>query len=90
LKPSEDPSVLPERVVDLGGMAGWRVGIHARHRQHFTKPERSRGDWRDRKLQLSCRAMILEIRAAEGGDDAKLLVIEQWKVYQRVIELEGL
>ncbi len=34
--------------------------------------------------------MILEIRAAEGGDDAKLLVIEQWKVYQRMIELEGL
>jgi protein subunit release factor A len=34
--------------------------------------------------------MIIEIRAAEGGEDAKLLVIEQWKVYQRAIELEGL
>ena len=40
--------------------------------------------------RLSWAAMIIEIRAAEGGDDAKLLVIEQWKVYQRAIELEGL
>jgi protein subunit release factor A len=39
---------------------------------------------------LACAAMIIEIRAAEGGEDAKLLVIEQWKVYQRAIELEGL
>jgi len=26
--------------------------------------------------------MFVEIRAAEGGNDAKLLVIEQLKVYQ--------
>jgi protein subunit release factor A len=34
--------------------------------------------------------MIVEIRAAEGGDDAKFLVIDQWRIYERVIELEGL
>jgi len=27
--------------------------------------------------------MFIEIRAAEGGNDSKLLVIEQLKVYQR-------
>jgi len=43
-----------------------------------------------RRARATLLAMILEIRAAEGGDDAKLLVIEQWKVYQRMIELEGL
>ncbi len=35
-------------------------------------------------------AIILEIRAAEGGDDAKLLVIEQYRVYQRLMALEQL
>lgn len=29
-------------------------------------------------------AVILEIRAAEGGSDAKLLVIEQLKIYVRL------
>lgn len=29
-------------------------------------------------------SLILEIRAAEGGDDAKDLVREQFKVYARV------
>lgn len=29
-------------------------------------------------------AIIVEIRAAEGGDDAKLLVLEQRVIYQRV------
>ena len=27
--------------------------------------------------------MILEIRAAEGGDDAKLLVHDQWSIYEQ-------
>jgi len=31
-------------------------------------------------------AMIVEIRAAEGGSDAKLLVYEQFNVYRK---LEG-
>jgi len=30
--------------------------------------------------------VILEIRAAEGGDDAKALVIEQFNIYRK---LEG-
>jgi len=29
-------------------------------------------------------AVIIEIRAAEGGSDAKLLVIEQMKIYVRL------
>jgi protein subunit release factor A len=29
-------------------------------------------------------AVIIEIRAAEGGDDAKLLVLEQTKIYIRL------
>ena len=28
--------------------------------------------------------MILEIRAAEGGDDAKMLVLEQLGIYAKV------
>jgi protein subunit release factor A len=34
--------------------------------------------------------LIIEIRAAEGGQDAKLLVIEQFKVYERFMQLERL
>lgn len=34
--------------------------------------------------------VIVEIRAAEGGEDAKLLVIEQFKVYERFMVLECL
>lgn len=34
--------------------------------------------------------MIIEIRAAEGGDDAKLLVIDQFRIYGRVAERRGL
>ena len=34
--------------------------------------------------------IIIEIRAAEGGEDAKLLVTEQYRVYTRFMELEGL
>jgi protein subunit release factor A len=28
-------------------------------------------------------SVIVEIRAAEGGDDAKLLVLEQHRIYER-------
>lgn len=34
--------------------------------------------------------LILEIRAAEGGDDAKLLVEEMTKVYSTVASRRGL
>jgi protein subunit release factor A len=34
--------------------------------------------------------MILEIRAAEGGEDAKLLVEEQITIYARVATRRGL
>jgi len=35
-------------------------------------------------------SILIEIRAAEGGDDAKLLVLEQFKVYERYMVLECL
>jgi protein subunit release factor A len=35
-------------------------------------------------------AMVVEIRAAEGGDDAKLLVIEQRNIYYRLCGRRGL
>jgi protein subunit release factor A len=35
-------------------------------------------------------AIIVEIRAAEGGQDAKLLVDEQYKAYARYMDLECL
>ena len=28
-------------------------------------------------------SVIVEIRAAEGGEDAKLLVLEQWEIYRK-------
>lgn len=34
--------------------------------------------------------LIIEIRAAEGGDDAKLLVHEQFAVYQKLAVRERL
>jgi len=34
--------------------------------------------------------MIIEIRAAEGGDDAKDLVEEQFAIYARVAARRGL
>lgn len=34
--------------------------------------------------------VIVEIRAAEGGEDAKLLVVEQYKIYERYMTLERL
>ena len=34
--------------------------------------------------------MFIEIRAAEGGDDAKMLVLEQFRVYEKMMVLECL
>lgn len=34
-------------------------------------------------------ALIIEIRAAEGGDDAKLLVREQVRVYSKFADRRG-
>jgi len=34
--------------------------------------------------------VVVEIRSGEGGEDAKLLVIEQFKVYERFMQLERL
>jgi len=34
--------------------------------------------------------ITIEIRAAEGGDDAKLLVLEQFAIYARLAAKEGL
>jgi protein subunit release factor A len=36
------------------------------------------------------KELVLEIRAAEGGDDAKLLVMDQAKAYLRRAERRGL
>lgn len=35
-------------------------------------------------------SVIVEIRAAEGGDDAKNLVFEQFGIYARVAQRRGL
>jgi len=35
-------------------------------------------------------SIIVEIRAAEGGDDAKLLVLQQLRIYQKRASLHGL
>ena len=34
--------------------------------------------------------MIVEIRAAEGGSDAKLLVEDQYRIYRKFVERRGL
>jgi len=34
--------------------------------------------------------LVIEIRAAEGGDDAKQLVVEQSKLYSRLCSKAGL
>lgn len=36
------------------------------------------------------KSLIIEIRAAEGGDDAKLLVEEQFKIYRKMGVRRGL
>jgi protein subunit release factor A len=35
-------------------------------------------------------AVIVELRAAEGGDDARLLVREQWTLYTKLGVRRGL
>jgi protein subunit release factor A len=35
-------------------------------------------------------SVIVEIRAAEGGDDAKLLVLQQLRIYRKLAERRGL
>ena len=39
---------------------------------------------------MSKESVIVEIRAAEGGRDAKLLVGEQWSIYDRLCRRECL
>jgi len=34
--------------------------------------------------------LTVEIRAAEGGDDAKLLVLEQFAIYTKLADRRGL
>lgn len=35
-------------------------------------------------------SVIVEIRAAEGGEDSKLLVMDQYKIYLKYCERRGL
>jgi protein subunit release factor A len=35
------------------------------------------------------QSLIVELRAAEGGDDAKLLVMDQLRIYGKVCTLKG-
>ena len=35
-------------------------------------------------------SVIVEIRAAEGGDDAKLIALQQLRIYQKRAALHGL
>jgi protein subunit release factor A len=35
-------------------------------------------------MNASSESVVVEVRAAEGGDDAKLLVREQVKIYLRL------
>lgn len=35
-------------------------------------------------------SVLVEIRAAEGGDHAKLLVVDQFRVYGKVAQRRGL
>jgi protein subunit release factor A len=35
-------------------------------------------------------SVIVEIRSGEGGEDAKMLVTEQYKIYSRYLDLERL
>ena len=39
---------------------------------------------------MSTDCVFVEIRAAEGGDDAKLLVLDQMRVYANVASRHGL
>lgn len=35
-------------------------------------------------------SVLIEIRSAEGGEDAKLLVLDQFRVYAKTAEKRGL
>lgn len=35
-------------------------------------------------------AIVVEVRAAEGGQDAKTLVVEQFRIYAKVASRRGL
>ena len=35
-------------------------------------------------------SVLIEIRAAEGGEDAKLLVLDQFRVYAKAADKRGL
>lgn len=56
--------------------------------------DRSLPDNRDTAIVLvvsfSTMNLIIEIRAAEGGDDAKALVEEQFQIYARLAARRGL
>lgn len=41
------------------------------------------------KQEDAMQTVIVELRAAEGGDDAKLLVEDQLRIYGRVCTLKG-
>jgi protein subunit release factor A len=41
-------------------------------------------------VEEALMSIIVEIRAAEGGDDAKLLVLEQLRIYRKRCERRGL
>ena len=43
-----------------------------------------------RKEERQMETVIVEVRAGEGGDDAKALVVEQFGVYARMMERRGL
>jgi hypothetical protein len=45
----------------------------------------SASDW-----EKIMESILIEIRSAEGGEDAKNLVLEQHKIYNRFCALEGL
>ena len=47
-------------------------------------PERSGLHLRGMSLEVVMSNVIIEIRAAEGGADAKLLVTEQFRIYGRL------
>jgi hypothetical protein len=52
------------------------LGEHAIPRRFRRSVERMKGS--------VMTSLIVEIRAAEGGDDAKLLVVEQARIYLRL------
>lgn len=38
----------------------------------------------EKYANLTCMKLIVEIRAAEGGNDAKLLVEDQFSIYEKL------